>query len=42
MPSRVIGPISKHLDATGLLLDMAERVTAVASGRSVLNRWEIA
>jgi polyhydroxybutyrate depolymerase len=42
MPSRMIGPITRHLDATGLLLDMAARVTAVASGRSVLNRWEIA
>ena len=42
MPSRMIGPISKHLDATGLLLDMAARQTAVASGRapSRLDRWE--
>jgi len=41
MPSRMIGPISKHLDATGLLLDMAATETAVGSGRSSLNRWEI-
>jgi polyhydroxybutyrate depolymerase len=32
MPARVIGPVAKHLDATGLLLDMAERVTAIAIG----------
>ena len=42
MPSRMIGPVSRHLDATGLLLEMAARVTTVAAGRSVLNRWEIA
>jgi poly(3-hydroxybutyrate) depolymerase len=42
MPSRMTGPVSKHLDVTGLLLDMTARVTAVAAGRSVLNRWEIA
>jgi polyhydroxybutyrate depolymerase len=42
MPGRVIGPIARHLDATGLLLDMAARETAVANGRSALNRWEIA
>jgi poly(3-hydroxybutyrate) depolymerase len=42
MPSRMFGPVSKHLDATGLLLDMAARETAVASGRapSRLDRWE--
>ena len=33
MPARVIGPITKHLDATGLLLDMAERETAIAARR---------
>jgi polyhydroxybutyrate depolymerase len=32
MPARVIGPVIKHLDATGLLLDMAERETAIALG----------
>ena len=44
MPSRMIGPVSKHLDATGLLLDMAGRETAVASGwaPSRLDRWESA
>jgi len=34
LPARVVGPITKHLDATGLLLDMAERETAVSTGRS--------
>ena len=42
MPARVIGPIAKHLDATGLLLDMAERETAIALGHSVLDWGEIA
>ena len=42
MPARVIGPITKHLDATGLLLDMAERETAIALGHSVLDWGEIA
>jgi polyhydroxybutyrate depolymerase len=42
MPARVIGPITKHLDATGLLLDMAERETAIALGRSVVDWGEIA
>ncbi len=42
MPSRVIGPIAKHLDATGLLLDMAERETATALGRPFSGRGEIA
>jgi polyhydroxybutyrate depolymerase len=31
-PARVTGPITKHLDATGLLLEMAERETALALG----------
>jgi polyhydroxybutyrate depolymerase len=44
LPSRAIGPVARHLDATGLLLDMAARQTAVASGRTVsgLERWETA
>jgi hypothetical protein len=39
MPARVIGPITKHLDATGLLLDMAERETAIALGHPVGIDW---
>ncbi|MGD0704561.1 MAG: hypothetical protein ABSA02_32310 [Trebonia sp.] len=35
-PSRVIGPITEHLDATALLLDMAERESAI--GRPALGR----
>jgi len=31
-PARVIGPVSRHLDATGLLLAMAEHETASALG----------
>ena len=38
MPARVIGPITKRLDATGLLLDMAERVTAIAFGLPTADR----
>ena len=38
MPARAIGPVAKHLDATGLLLDMAERETAIALGHPVLDR----
>jgi polyhydroxybutyrate depolymerase len=41
-PTRAIGPVARHLDATGLLLDMAERETAIALGRHVLDRGEIA
>jgi polyhydroxybutyrate depolymerase len=41
-PARVIGPIAKHLDATGLLLDMTERETAIGLGHPVLDRGEIA
>jgi len=37
LPARVVGPVSKHLDATGLLLDMAEREAASATGRPMLN-----
>ena len=40
MPARVIGPVAKHLDATGLLLDMAERETAMAVGRHALEPSE--
>ena len=42
MPARAIGPITKHLDATGLLLDMAERETAIALGYPAFDRGEIA
>ena len=35
LPARVAGPVSRHLDATGLLLDMAERETASAAGRPI-------
>jgi polyhydroxybutyrate depolymerase len=38
LPARAIGPISKHLDATGLLLDMAERATVQAPRRPALGR----
>jgi polyhydroxybutyrate depolymerase len=41
LPARVIGPVSRHPDATGLLLDMAERETAIACGYSA-DRSEIA
>ena len=41
-PSRVSGPVARHPDATALLLDMAERETAIALGRHVLDRGEIA
>lgn len=41
-PARGIGPITKHLDATGLLLDMAERETAIALGYPTLDWGEIA
>jgi polyhydroxybutyrate depolymerase len=42
MPARVIGPVTKHPDATGLLLDMAERETATALGYPTFDRGEIA
>jgi polyhydroxybutyrate depolymerase len=42
MPAHVIGPITKQLDATGLLLAMAERETAIALGRPALGLGEIA
>ena len=38
MPARAIGPTAKHLDATGLLLDMAEQETALALGYPALDR----
>jgi polyhydroxybutyrate depolymerase len=41
MPARAIGKAAKHLDATGLLLDMAERETAIALGRPVFDWGEI-
>jgi polyhydroxybutyrate depolymerase len=37
LPARVIGPVSRHLDATALLLEMAERETASVAGRRMLN-----
>jgi polyhydroxybutyrate depolymerase len=40
LPARVIGPISKRLDATGLLLGMADRETARAAGRRILQRGD--
>jgi polyhydroxybutyrate depolymerase len=41
-PAPAIGPITRPLDATGLLLDMAERETAIALGYPVLEQGEIA
>ncbi|MGH3250519.1 MAG: hypothetical protein ACRDOI_30525 [Trebonia sp.] len=38
MPARAIGPVTKHLDATALLLDMAEQETAIALGHPALDR----
>jgi polyhydroxybutyrate depolymerase len=38
LPTRVAGPVSRHLDATGLLVDMAERETASAAGRPI--QWQ--
>lgn len=44
MPSRIIGPTARHLDATGLLLDMTAREAAAPSGWAApgFDRWEIA
>jgi polyhydroxybutyrate depolymerase len=42
MPARAIGKVAKHLDATGVLLDMAGRETAIALGRHVFDWGEIA
>lgn len=36
LPSRIIGPIARHLDATGILLDLIERECAALSGRATL------
>jgi polyhydroxybutyrate depolymerase len=41
-PARPAGPTAQHLDATGLLLDMAERETAIAFGHPALDWGEIA
>jgi polyhydroxybutyrate depolymerase len=41
LPARAIGPVTRRLDATGLLLDMAERETAIAFGYAA-DRSEIA
>jgi polyhydroxybutyrate depolymerase len=41
MPARTIGKTVKHLDATGLLLDMAGRETAIALGHPVFDWGEI-
>ena len=40
-PARATGKAAKHLDATGLLLDMAGRETAIALGRPVFYWGEI-
>jgi len=37
LPARIIGPIPRHLDATGILLDMAEREGGIAAGRHALD-----
>jgi polyhydroxybutyrate depolymerase len=38
LPARVIGPVSRGLDATGILLDMAASQAAAATGRRTLHR----
>ena len=38
VPTRAAGPVARHLDATGLLLDMAERQSAIAFGLPVIDR----
>jgi len=38
VPARAVGPVTRHLDATGLLLDMAERETAIAFGLPAVDR----
>lgn len=35
-PARVVGPISRHLDATGILLDLVERECETSCGRRAL------
>lgn len=41
-PARATGPGAGHLDTTGLLLEMAERETAIALGHLALDRGQIA
>ncbi len=41
-PARVTGPVDRNLDATGLLLEMTERETAIALGHLALDRGQIA
>jgi len=38
MPARLIGTVARHLDATGILLNMASRETAAATGHRFLDR----
>jgi polyhydroxybutyrate depolymerase len=42
LPARAIGPISRHLDATALIVDMAERETASATGHPMLGLGDLA
>jgi polyhydroxybutyrate depolymerase len=42
MPARAIGPIARHLDATGILLDLAEHDRGDATGRRTLHRGRYA
>lgn len=42
LPARAHGQVARHLDATGLLLDMAERETAIALGHAAIDFGEIA
>ena len=36
LPARILGPIARHLDATGILLDMAAQQSATAAGHRAL------
>ena len=36
LPARIIGPIARHLDATGIIVDGAAQETAAAAGRHTL------
>lgn len=38
VPARAVDPVTRHLDATGLLLDMADRETAIAFGLPAVDR----
>jgi polyhydroxybutyrate depolymerase len=38
LPARVIGPIARQLDASGILLDFVERECATSAGRPTLRR----